>query len=374
MPPAAFSGSLTDLYGSEQSHCAAKAGCDRARDLTAAEVRVAAGKRAPANGLRRPRRRAPGRRSCPRMPAARNRVWLRVQESLLDSFGLATQNGVHVGRRVWKQQRRRHHRRRQRLPEGESRVSAEAARPGSVGSGGRRRGNRGRPHNRRWRGCRCACLGGLRCCAEVGLGGRRRRRCCPPPGVTRGRVLPRRKRLPADLEPARRATVGRPVSPGALAAVQVDDHDSGRTAGDDADVVRRPRARPPPRSDRVGTGAGVLWPPRRSRAPGVCGSSGKAGCTTAAIRSAQRSKKGSRSATGASFGSGSRSILAGSVGECALRRFSVRTQVQMAAVAPNGHEGWTALIVIRRQTQHRRQRKHEMASTQQPRFARTVPA
>ena len=31
----------------------------------------------------------------------------------------------------------------------------------------------------------------------------------------------------------------------------------------------------------------------------------------------------------------------GSVGACALRRFSVRTQVQMAAVVPNGHEGWT---------------------------------
>ena len=106
----------------------------------------------------------------------------------------------------------------------------------------------------------------------------------------------------------------------------------------------------------------------------VCGRSGKTGMPSAAIRSAQRSKKGSRSATGASSALGARSVLGG-VCRCvriaSLLRAHAGPDGRSCSKRPRRMD--LALIVIRRQTQHRRQRKHEMG-TQQERFARTVPA
>ena len=85
--------------------CAAKAGCDRARDLTAAEVRlVAAGvlQQADDDVLGDEALGDEAAQSC---GGPEQGVVACAEGCLLDSFGLAAQNGVYVGRGVWKHQR-----------------------------------------------------------------------------------------------------------------------------------------------------------------------------------------------------------------------------------------------------------------------------
>ena len=141
-----------------------------------------------------------------------------------------------------------------------------------------------------------------------------------------------------------------------LRRVQVDDHDSGRTPGGDADVVRRPR---PPRSDRVGIGAGVLWPPLDRRDLGV------------RPEWEDRHAVGGdpqRTAQQEGFTFGHRCLLGSRGPQRPQRGLSVRAHCVASPCARRSRwpqlfqtatKDGPALIVIRRQTQHRRQRKHE---------------
>ena len=91
--------------GGRSPGCAAKAGCDRARDLTATEVRlVAAGvlEQTDDDVLGNEALSDEAAQSC---GGPEQGVVACAEGCMLDSFGLPTQDGVYVGRGVWKQQR-----------------------------------------------------------------------------------------------------------------------------------------------------------------------------------------------------------------------------------------------------------------------------
>jgi len=91
--------------GGRGSGCAAKAGCDRARDLTAAEVRVAAASVLQQTDYDVLGDEALGDEAAQSCGGPEQGVVASAEGCLLDSFGLAAQNGVYVGRGVWKHQR-----------------------------------------------------------------------------------------------------------------------------------------------------------------------------------------------------------------------------------------------------------------------------